>query len=382
MNSIPKRILISSGAAILALLALNLWIGWNKALDQSPTSFGVMRDGYKAAYDLLTELHYPVTRSFRRAKLLPSGQTLWFVVPSFLGEDKPTATEDAGEILDWVSRGGSAVIFGDAGADWGTLGLTRGTEKGEQERTLIQGDLARAPRWLMTPNLLHFSDLSKKDAASRSEEHVRLTAGGKPFAIEISRGKGHLVAIADSSFLRNENLADGDASVVLVDLVRGFGAPAFDERSHGLAPPASLTFAVLDSRAILPILVGTLLAVLSLLSQRVWPRRTLDDNPGLPAPSIASFVESLSILYSRSADPAAVFRAYRGAFLRRLRRQIGLRADFPEDLLLARIARDRSLSDDTRKWLTEPISPSDSRDLVIAVRALESYPRPGHEDRA
>ena len=71
MNSIPKRILISSGAVIFLLLVLNLWLWPNQALQQSPTSFGIMRDGYKAAFDLLSEMHFPVLRSYRRPKLLP-----------------------------------------------------------------------------------------------------------------------------------------------------------------------------------------------------------------------------------------------------------------------------------------------------------------------
>ena len=54
MNSIPKRILIPSSALIVLLLALNLWLWPNQALQQSPTSFGIMRDGYKAAFDLLS----------------------------------------------------------------------------------------------------------------------------------------------------------------------------------------------------------------------------------------------------------------------------------------------------------------------------------------
>ena len=150
-----------------------------------------------------------------------------------------------------------------------------------------------------------------------------MTADGKPFALEVAVGKhgGRIIAIADDNFLRNEHLADADASLVLVDLVRAFGPPAFDEHSHGLAPPASLTLAILDSRAIMPIVIGLILALLWMLSQRSWPRRSLEDDLEMPAPSIASFVESLSILYSRAADPAAVFRAYRAGFLRRLRRQ-------------------------------------------------------------
>ena len=34
MNSIPKRILISSGAVVSLLLALNLWLWPNQALQQ------------------------------------------------------------------------------------------------------------------------------------------------------------------------------------------------------------------------------------------------------------------------------------------------------------------------------------------------------------
>ncbi len=41
MNSIPKGILISSGAVLVLLLGLNLWLWPNQALQKSPTSFGV-----------------------------------------------------------------------------------------------------------------------------------------------------------------------------------------------------------------------------------------------------------------------------------------------------------------------------------------------------
>src|ERR1035441_10416662 len=77
MNSVSKRILVSSGAVLLLLLGLNIWLWPNQALQQSPTSFGVMRDGYKAAFDLLSEMHFPVTRSYRRPKLTPTDQTVW-----------------------------------------------------------------------------------------------------------------------------------------------------------------------------------------------------------------------------------------------------------------------------------------------------------------
>lgn len=382
MNSLPKRILIPSVALVVLLLALNLWLWPNQALQQSATSFGIMRDGYQAAFDLLTETHFPVTRSYRRPKLMPTNETIWYVSPSFLDPEKPTADDDAHEVAAWAARGGTAVIFGESGSNWKVFGLLRKTEPGK-ERPLIQGEVGPLPRWLDVPALLHFAPLNGKTIATDDHVRIILTADGKPFALEIKAGKngGRVIAIADDIFLRNEYLAEGDASLVVVDLARKFGAPVFDEHSHGFAAPTSLTFAILDSSAMLPIVIGLLAAILWVLSQRTWPRRTLNDGLELPAPSIASFVESLSILYGRAGDPAVVFRAYRGGFLRRLRRQLGLRADYPEDLLLERLARDRSLSEDTQHWLVQSDLPSDQRQLVIAVRAIESYARPGNENR-
>jgi hypothetical protein len=352
----------------------------NQALQQSSTSFGVMRNGYKAAFDLLSEMHLPVTRSYRRAKLMAANQTVWFVSPSFLIADKPNAHDDAHEVVEWASRGGTAVIFGEDGSNWEVLGLTREVEKGEKkddERSLVQGKLGAPPRWLDVPELLHFTPSNDKGASVAPR--VALTVDGKPFALDLAVGKkgGHIIAIADDTFLRNEHLGDADASLLVVDLARAFGTPVFDEHSHGLAAPSSLTLAVLDSRAILPIGIGLLVAMLWVFSQREWPRRSLDDDSDLPAPSIAGFVDALSILYSRAGDPASVFRAYRTGFLRRLRRQLGLRADYPEDLLLERLARDRSLPEATSHWLLASDTPGDQPHLVIAVRALESYPQAG-----
>ena len=396
MNAIPKRILISIGAVVILLLALNLWLWPNQSLQQSPTSFGVMRDGYKAAFDLLSEMHLPVARSFRRINTMPANQTVWFVAPSFLDAANPHAHDDAHQVVEWASRGGTAVIFGEDGGSWTELGLTREVEtpdkddkddkdtddKKDEGRYLVQSDLGAPSRWIDVPELLHFAASKEKNAPATPR--VALTVNGKPFALEMHLGKngGRLIAIADDVFLRNEHLADADASLLVADLARAYGAPVFDEHSHGLSAPSSLTLAILDSRAILPIAMGLLVATLWVFSRREWPRRSLDDDSDLPAPSIAGFVDSLSILYARAGDPAAVFRAYRGGFLRRLRRQLGLRADYPDDLLLNRLARDRSMPDETRHWLLANDAPAEQRHLVIAVRALESYPGLGDENRA
>jgi hypothetical protein len=98
-----------------------------------------------------------------------------------------------------------------------------------------------------------------------------------------------------------------------------------------------------------------------------------------PQPSLVSFVESLGVLYSRASDPQAAFRAYRSGFLRRLRRQMMPSGELDEEILLKRIASDRALSDEDRRWLLMDTAPKSDTELVDAVRALESYPEKGHE---
>ncbi len=57
-------------------------------------------------------------------------------------------------MVQWASRGGTAVIFGDPASNWKVLGLTREVEKAEdkgdsdEDRILIRSDIAAMPRWL------------------------------------------------------------------------------------------------------------------------------------------------------------------------------------------------------------------------------------------
>lgn len=369
MNRIPRSVLISAGIALLLLFALNLWLEPNRMLQLSGTSFGVAPAGYKAAYDLLSELGFPTQRSYLAPARVPAGTPLWFVSPSFLDGDEEHADEDASTVMDWIQSGGTAVVFGDVGSEWKRLGIKRTASVGKSIAT-VSGDFARAPRDIPVAGLIHFS-------TGGDDARVRLAADGAPFALEYAVGKGRLVAIADDRFLRNENLAKADSSVLLVDLARALGSADFDERFHGLAAPVSLLAAIARSRVMLPIALGLLAALAWMGEQRIWPRRMLAAREEAPAPSIAGFVESLGVLYSRLGDPAAVFRAYRTGFLRRLRRELSPRAELPEQVLLERLARDRSLSEQTRRWLIEGAVPKNRAELVIAVRAIESYPRLG-----
>lgn len=386
MNSLSRRTIVSLVAAVLLLLGLNLWIAPKVALRESPTSFGVERHGYKAAYDLLLELGVPVSRSYVRPGAIPADRSLWLVSPSFLNGDLRDDDAAGGALLRWVRAGGTAVVFGDPESDWKRLNIERGVGV-RDAANLIEGDFAPRARKLDLTELVLFAAAHDKtaddktahgktvdDLAAHDKTRVRLTCGGAPFALEIPLGAGRLVAIADGRFLRNVNLGSGDASVLLVDLVRALGPPMFDEYFHGLVESGSLVATLAGSRVILALGAGLLLALLWVGEQRSWPPRRLAERAEEPAPSIASFLDSLGVLYARARDPGAAFRAYRAGFLVRVRRQLWPHGEFSEQLLLERLERDRSLLPETRHWLIDGATPADESELVSAVRAIESYP--------
>jgi hypothetical protein len=386
MNSLSRRTIVSLVAAVLLLLGLNLWIAPKVALRESPTSFGVERHGYKAAYDLLLELGVPVSRSYVRPGAIPADRSLWLVSPSFLNGDLRDDDAAGGALLRWVRAGGTAVVFGDPESDWKRLNIERGVGV-RDAANLIEGDFAPRARKLDLTELVLFAAAHDKtaddktahgktvdDLAAHDKTRVRLTCGGAPFALEIPLGAGRLVAIADGRFLRNVNLGSGDASVLLVDLVRALGPPIFDEYFHGLVESGSLVATLAGSRVILALGAGLLLALLWVGEQRSWPPRRLAERAEEPAPSIASFLDSLGVLYARARDPGAAFRAYRAGFLVRVRRQLWPHGEFSEQLLLERLERDRSLLPETRHWLIDGATPADESELVSAVRAIESYP--------
>jgi hypothetical protein len=371
MNSLSRRRIVSLVAAVLLLLGLNLWMAPKVALRESLTSFGVERQGYKAAYDLLLELGVPVRRSYVRPDAILAKGSLWLVSPSFLNSDLRDDDAAGGALLQWVRAGGTAVVFGDPGSDWKRPDIKRGIGVSGAPN-LIEGDFAPRARKLDVADLVHFAAADDKPAHDKAR--VRLTCDGAPFALEMPLGAGRLVAVADGRFLRNANLGSDDASVLLVDLVRALGSPVFDEYFHGLVESGSLVATLAGSRVILPLGAGLLLALLWVGEQRSWPPRRLAERAEEPAPSIASFLDALGVLYARARDPGAALRAYRAGFLHRVRRQLWPHGEFSERLLLERLERDRSLPPETRHWLIDGATPANESELIRAVRAIESYP--------
>ena len=70
-------------AVLLVLLGINLWLWPNTDLQLSTTSFGVGGEGYKAAYDLLSELGLPVSRSYAALSQVPEEPAVVVGFPVF-----------------------------------------------------------------------------------------------------------------------------------------------------------------------------------------------------------------------------------------------------------------------------------------------------------
>jgi hypothetical protein len=184
-------------------------------------------------------------------------------------------------------------------------------------------------------------------------------------------GTGRLVLVADARVLRNQTLDRADAAPLVMDLVRAYGVPRFDERSHGLHRERSPLRYLLRSPA-LPFLLGAL--ALGLLT--VWYGHALPprggDEVAAGAPTLVAFVDSLARLYARSGDHARVWARYRQLATARLRRHFGLPPDTPLAALLDRLARTRRLSSEQLAQLGDEHAVRSAAALHAAVRALDA----------
>lgn len=363
MLPIPRRVLYSILALMLVLLGINLWIERSTSLDSSATSLGVGVVGYEAAYELLLELHFPARRSYVRPVHVPHDRVLWMVMPDFLNPEAMLTDTDVNDLKEWIKAGGIAVVMGNVASQWERLDLDATAEAGDQT-SLVKGDFARGGLTIPIEGLAHFKSADK-------DARIRLTSEGKPFALETKIGAGKLIAIADGAFVLNSNLDKADSSVLLVELARAIGTPDFDEHSHGLVASESAFALLSNPRLLILLAIVSITALLWIAQQHSFPARGLRDEQSR-APSLDSFVESLGVLYSQSNDPYAVFNAYRTSFLRRARRHLSPRIELSEHSAIERLARDQSLSDESRSWLQGRKSPTNETELVHAVRALES----------
>jgi hypothetical protein len=394
-------------AAFVALALLGLVLR-DDPRKLGATSFGYVPSGHRAVFELFVGLGWPVARSYGPPDLLLPQSSAWWIEPQGLCD--PLPDEDDSEapppgqghsLVAFVERGGTAVValsaqpsfFGSAVGPCESLGglalpprdhpgaasqeadleeqavLSDG--EGEVLTQRVEGDLGGGPRTLELPQLVAF--VSEPEV----EWRVRARVDGRALVLERVLGHGHLVVVADATFLRNGWLDTGDAAPLAVDLARTYGLDTLDERAHGLRydDPDALAFLAASPAA--PLFVG-----LALLGALVfwWGTARPAPLPAVPsaaAPTLEGFVASLAALYGRSRDYTQVAERYRELSIARLRRRFSLPSDARAASVLARLRRQGRLEEAALSALELPAHATSARELARQVHRFDAIVEEG-----
>ena len=375
----------------------------------TPTSFGTYPHGHRAVFELLTELGFPIRRSFAPPDRIAAGSAVWWIAPDGLCVSKPETP--LFELTDFLEQGGTAVVFPPRDCSrLGSLEIPgRGrccdadepgeeeaeeaedaepTEREEQEEEESGPDLF--DRWLagdfsVTDPLTELQQLEGEPGPGRRELdaprlrrfsetgdfEVRARLDGDPFILEKPLGGGTLVLVGDATFLTNGFLDRADAAPLVVDLATHYVVDLLDEFAHGMHRGRH-PISYLARSSALPVFAGlALLGLLALWRGSTLPRRSTGA-VDLPAPALDRFVASLASLYARSRDQGRVAERYRELTLARLRRHFGLPAETPAEGIVERLRRDRRLSPEQLRTLTEPEEPRSEAALRALARSLDA----------
>jgi hypothetical protein len=321
-----------------------------------------------AAYDLLDELNLHPTRTRVRFSARKSGSTQWLIVPSWSEHD---VADEVREAERFAKAGGTVVVIGASESVWDALALSVVSKHDKQDSIgpiTVQGAWLRAARRIEVKSSALFDE--HKDGGSTA----RVQTAEGAFVMERSVGSGKIVAVADHRFLSNELLGKFSHAPFLVDLVRAYGAPTFDERCHGLMPPRSSLAAFGGGFLLTTALSLSMLTLAALVRARRWPVR-MQSVGAHPPPTLDVFVGSLAGLYRARGrrEPDAVFRAYRSGFMRRLQRALIGQREVAQVRLEQRMESDAGRLGPAGRWLMAGRLPTTEAELTRAVAALERY---------
>jgi hypothetical protein len=353
-------------ALVAVGIALQLFIPSEDTGAFEPTTYGTRRNGFRVVHDLLVELGAPVERFHDEIGRLPTSGTAWWIAPFGVcaGSDDDRTTA----LLGWVRGGGTAVVFlPDPTASDRTCRFAGSAMH-------LEGLDADANRRLsgMGPNRVVEAGRLRTFRNLDEGWTVRARWAGQPFIVERSDGSGRLVVVADAKILENETLADDDAALFAVDLVRAFGPPRIVEAEQRLldARSRSAILYLLRSPAV-PLFAGLVLTgILAAWRGALVPPRTIDAEP-LPAPTLQTFVASLARLYAGSRDYARLLARYRDLTARRLRPHLGLPPHASLDAVAERIERTHPRLEGVRSALVDE-RPATADAFHAAVARLDT----------
>jgi hypothetical protein len=312
----------------LALIALALVFGEAPEQKTQGNSYDASPKGFRAAYVILDELGYPVTRSRR-----PGDGSVRFVL-------QPTASlGDAEGTREWVEDGGVLVLGDNTGEFSKAMGLNADVQR---------LDLREADRPATGPGVKRLAGGPTYVTWPNRHGDVWARADGKPFVTVYPLGDGEVWLLNRPEFVRNRFIGQADNAVLLArmadEVLRDHpGQLAFDEYYHGMRERPGIV-RLLCTPPTLWITLEALL-ILGLVLWRQVPRfGPLRPIPPQRRRSKEEFLDAMASLLERKGDYADAYRTARDGLAREIEREFGLPAGTPPEVA-AREAERRRLAD-------------------------------------
>lgn len=297
-------------AIVLLLMGLGMLVGDRAPDAKRGTSYDASRGGFRAAYLLLEDLGYPVTRS----KRLAGGAARFVLFP------QESRAADEAALDSWVRESGGTLVLATEEARFGlALGMELRLDKVDPDPGPEAASGSDARRLAGGPTFVDWPGHPGR---------VWARAGDRPVVTVYPRGRGAVWLINRPGFLSNGRLQEADNAVLLCrlaeEVLRDQSGPlAFDEFFHGLRERPGVSQLLLQPPARWVTLQATLL--LSLLLWRCVPR--FGSLRRLTNPSRRSkeeFLNALAGLLERKQDYAGAYRTAHEGLLRDVGQELGL----------------------------------------------------------
>jgi hypothetical protein len=285
---------------------------------QKGTSYDASSNGYRAAYLLLEELRYPVTRSRR-----PTGGQIRFMF-------SPSKSEEDATLVDQWVRTGGILILADATGDFADeLDISLKIHHAKMETDLVLASGGEATQ--LAPGTAR-TDWPRKSG------RVWARAGDSPAITIYDRGRGEIWLVNMPELFDNKHLRKGDNAILLSRLAdnvlaRRQGSLIFDEYFHGLRDRPTVTELLFKPPALWISIQGLLVIVLV-----IWhyaPRfGTFRPEALVRRRSKEEFLDAMAALLERKGDYADAYRTVRDDLLRAMERSLGLPPGAPPEQLV------------------------------------------------
>lgn len=388
-------------SVVVLLVGLVLFglLGEPAGVQVSHTSFGTVPRGYRGAYEVLAGLALPVRREVVPPSRLEPQATVWWIEPQGLcGDDvaERTLPGEPGPIgtagwpgRAWIEAGGTAVVMLPPGgaACTAVAGLAL-PARIDPDLPAEEGDAARDRKpspadrfYAETAGVEQEIDGPARVRTIRSaglttfaeagDWQVRARVGALPFLLERALGRGRVVVVADAGPLRNAWLSTADGAPWMIDLVRAFGVPRFDEYSHGVRTDSGAVGFIAGSAAVW--LFAGLAVLGSLVAWRgaMLPPRSAATGEAA-APVLDPFVDALADLYARSGDYRRVADRYRDLAVMRLCRRLGLPPGTSPQAVVERLGAGGDVAGAEALLATDSRHVGSERELLTLVRGFEA----------